>query len=106
MKRYFVELLVIISFSTNNITGFLVYLHENLVAMNKLNQDIAYFLSFCIEQYKSVKGISGTEALNTFVTYGILDYLSEHFDILHTQSRQWLLEEIDELIKTRKGESI
>ena len=105
-EAYFVELLVIISFSTNNITGFLVYLHENLVAMNKLNQDIAYFLSFCIEQYKSVKGISGTEALNTFVTYGILDYLSEHFDILHTQSRQWLLEEIDELIKTRKGESI
>lgn len=34
--------------------------------------------------------------------YGVLDYLSEHFEVLHTQSRQWLLEDIDEFIETRK----
>lgn len=34
--------------------------------------------------------------------YGVLDYLSEHYEILHTQSRQWLLEDIDEFIKLRK----
>ena len=73
--------------------------------MNKKNQDIAYFLSFCIEQYKNEKGMNGAEVLNTFNKYGVLDYLNNHFEILHTQNRQWILEDIDEYINTRKGES-
>ena len=28
--------------------------------------------------------------------------LAEHFEVLHTQSRQWIIEEIDEFIKERK----
>jgi len=35
--------------------------------------------------------------------YHVLDYLSEHYEVLHTQSRQWLMEDIDEFIKLRKG---
>jgi hypothetical protein len=73
--------------------------------MNKKNQDIAYFLSFCIEQYKNEKRMNGMEVLNTFNKYGVLDYLNNHFEILHTQNRQWILEDIDEYINTRKGES-
>ena len=73
--------------------------------MNKKNQDIAYFLSFCIEQYKNEKRMNGVEVLNTFNKYGVLDYLNNHFEILHTQNRQWILEDIDEYINTRKGES-
>lgn len=72
--------------------------------MNKKNQDIAYFLSFCIEQYKNEKRMNGVEVLNTFDKYGVLDYLNNHFEILHTQSRQWILEDIDEYINARKGE--
>lgn len=40
--------------------------------------------------------------MTIFAKYGVLDYLSEHFEVLHTQSRQWLLEDIDEFIETRK----
>ena len=68
-------------------------------------QDIAYFLSFCIEQYKKEKGMNSVEVLDTFTKYGVLDYLNNHFEILHTQSRQWVLEDIDEYINTRKGEN-
>lgn len=49
--------------------------------MDKRNQDIAYFLSFCIEQYKNAKGIDGTDAMEIFLKYGVLDYLNEHFEI-------------------------
>lgn len=77
-----------------------------MVTMDKKNQDIAYFLSFCIEQYKNEKGMNGVEALNIFTKYGVLDYLNNHFEILHTQNRQWILEDIDEYINTRKGEII
>lgn len=70
--------------------------------MNKRNQDIAYFVSFCIEQYKNEKHLSGTEAMLLLDKYKVLDYLSEHYDVLHTQGRQWIMEDIDEFIRIRK----
>ena len=70
--------------------------------MNKRKLDIAYFLSFCIEQYKKEKGISGAEAARLLQGYGVLEYLKEHFEVLHTQSKHWLLADIDEYIKLRK----
>ncbi|MDY4043409.1 MAG: DUF3791 domain-containing protein [Marinifilaceae bacterium] len=60
------------------------------------------FLSCCIGQYKNEKGLTGEEAMKELNRYGVLDYLSDHFEILHTQSRQWLLADIDEFINTRK----
>lgn len=70
--------------------------------MNKKKQDIAYFVSFCIEQYKKAKGITGSEAVMQLDKYHVLEYLAEHYEVLHTQSRQWILEEIDEFIRLRK----
>lgn len=70
--------------------------------MDKNKLDIAYVLSFCIEQYKKEKGISGAEAAQLLQGYGVLEYLKEHFEVLHTQSKQWLLADIDEFIKLRK----
>lgn len=67
--------------------------------MDKKKQDVAYFLSFCIEQYMNAKGLSRNEAMALLSERGVLDYLAEHFEILHTQSRQWIIEEIDEYIK-------
>ncbi len=72
---------------------------EKLCCMDKKKQDVAYFLSFCIEQYMNAKGLSRNEAMALLSERGVLDYLAEHFEILHTQSRQWIIEEIDEYIK-------
>ncbi len=71
--------------------------------MDKKKQDIAYFVSFCIEQYKNAKHLTGAETLQLLDKYKVLDYLSEHYEILHTQSRQWILEDIEEFIKLRKN---
>lgn len=73
--------------------------------MDKRNQDIAYFLSFCIEQYKNEKGISGEAAMKMLAQNGALEYLSENYEVLHTQGSQWLLEEIDEFINTKRKEA-
>ena len=62
--------------------------------MDRKHQDIAYFISFCIEQYKNAKGLTGEQAMRTLDEYGVLEYLEEHFDVLHTQSHQWIMEEI------------
>ena len=70
--------------------------------MVKKKQDIAYFVSFRIEQYKNAKHLTGVEAMRLLDEHKVLDYLSEHYEILHTQSRQWILEDIDEFRKLRK----
>lgn len=78
---------------------------QNVILMNKQSLDIAYFLSFCIEQYKEAKQLSGAEAAKLFEKYGVLEYLEKHFEALHSQSRQWILEDIEEFINFRKGEA-
>ena len=74
--------------------------------MTKRDTDIAYFLSFCIEQYKRHISTSGSDVMELFVQYGVDIYLINNFEILHTQSSQWLMEEIDEYIKQVKEVSL
>lgn len=70
--------------------------------MSKKDKDIALFVSFCIEEYGAVKGLTGDRVLDLFSEYGVTGYLSECFEPLHTQGRQWLIAEIDEFIEIRK----
>ena len=72
--------------------------------MSKENQDIALFISFCIEQYKAAKGVTGEEAMRLLSHYGVLEYLNDCYDVLHTQGRQWIIADIDEFINIRKKE--
>lgn len=70
--------------------------------MSEKELDITYFISFCIEQYKMHTSKSGAEVIELFNHYGVDTYLLENYEVLHTQSRQWLMEEIDEFIQIRK----
>ena len=70
--------------------------------MNKNLKDITYFISFCIEQYMNAKGIDEEEVIATFSEYGVFDYLYDYFEVLHTQSRQWIVADIEEFINDRK----
>lgn len=62
---------------------------------------IAFFISFCVEIYKNAQGCSGAEAYATLSSTGALDYLEKNYEVLHTQSHQWILEEILTFINTR-----
>lgn len=69
---------------------------------NTHTEDIAYFLSFCIEQYKHAKGIEGEQAERILNEAGALDFLAENYETLHTQGHRWLLAEIDEFIEAKE----
>ncbi len=71
--------------------------------MDKRQQELAYFISFCIEQYKVAKGLSGEEVVKMFNQYKVMEYLSDCYDALHTQGHRWLVAEIDDFISKRKG---
>ena len=75
---------------------------KNLMMEQKERQDIAYFISFCIEQYKTEKGMEGEQVMNLFNRYGVFEYLQEFYDVLHTQSAEWILGDINKFIKNRK----
>lgn len=72
------------------------------ITMSKKDKDLALFISFCIEEYGAAKGMRGEQVLDLFSQYGVTDYLSKCYEPLHTQSRQWLIDEIDEFIDIRK----
>ena len=59
---------------------------------------IPVFITFAIEQYKHSKGISGEEAARVLSNAGFLRHLEEYYDVLHTQSAEWLVAEMDEMI--------
>jgi Protein of unknown function (DUF3791) len=65
---------------------------------SRKKDDLPLFLSFCIEQYKHAHAISGEEAMAALSNSGTLAYLERNYEPLHTQSAQWLVEEIDNYI--------
>ena len=70
--------------------------------MSKQEIDKSYFLTFCIEQFKQSRGITGAEASEIIFSSGIAEYLTDNYEVLHTQSRQWLMEEIEERLKEQE----
>ena len=66
---------------------------------NKHTDDVAYFIAFCVEIYKNAHSLSGEAVSELFATHGVMEYLAENYEILHTQSPQWLLDEIGSIIK-------
>ena len=61
------------------------------------------FVSFCIEEYKTIHSLSGAEAAARFEKYGVTDFLIEFFDTLHTLGTKAILHEIDRFIEARAG---
>ena len=61
------------------------------------------FKVFCFEAYRAEKKLTGREAMKLFKTYGVLDYLGECYDVLHTTGRDYIVEDIDIFINARKN---
>lgn len=66
------------------------------------DDSIPVFLAFAIEQYKNYKKISGEYAAAILGDSGVLRHLEEYYDVLHTQSAQWLVAEMDEMVANQK----
>jgi hypothetical protein len=63
----------------------------------------AHFKVFCIERYKSEHHIKGKEAFRIFKEYGVLDYLTSFYDVLHTFGDKYIVADIDEFIAARQA---
>ena len=60
------------------------------------------FVSFCIEQYKKVANMGGCEVEQMFSQQGVIKFLINHYEVLHTQSAQFIQEEIGEYLNNHQ----
>ncbi len=58
------------------------------------------FISWCIEEYAIERKISSKETANFFNEKGVLDFLQNHWKILHSQGKNYILSSIDDFIKS------
>ncbi|MCG4581156.1 DUF3791 domain-containing protein [Clostridium cochlearium] len=71
--------------------------------MTNLNKEekLIEFISFCIENYKVKYGLKGKEVSELFKEKGVIKFLTEGYEILHTQSKDYIIDEIQSYIKNR-----
>ena len=70
--------------------------------MDNEQQAKAIFTSFCIEQYAKAKNLPVEEVVELFERYGLAEHFCEFYDVLHTQGHEWLVEEVDKMIDSRR----
>lgn len=62
------------------------------------HEDMAFWLSWCIEEYAAKKQRTNTEVAALFEKHDVLTYLSDNAEILHTQGRSYILSTIDDFL--------
>ena len=72
---------------------------ENVVTPEEMK---AEFLAFCIEAYKQKLGVSGAKVAEYFEDTGLLDFLLENYDMLHTVGRGQLVAEMERFLAGRE----
>lgn len=63
---------------------------------------VLLFIAFCIENYKEHRQMSSDNVLHLFKKYGVIDYLTQGFGVLHTQGKEYIMADIDRYIKNRE----
>lgn len=61
-------------------------------------EDLSFWLSWCIEEYAAEKHLVNSETAVFFENSGVLAYLTENAEILHTQGKSYILSSIDEYL--------
>ena len=59
------------------------------------------FTVFCIENYKAYKKLSGKQVVTLFNRYGVIDYIKDFYDVLHTTGHNYINNDIDIYLKSR-----
>jgi hypothetical protein len=71
--------------------------------MVKLNKEekLIEFISFCIENFKITHDMKGKDVANLFNEKKVIDFLTEGYEVIHTQGKEYIIEEIEIFLKNR-----
>ena len=68
----------------------------------KVSKEAFEFYTYCMENYAIRKQISGISAWVLFKKSSADDYVIDNYDLLHTQGLEYILDDIQKFINTRK----
>jgi len=60
------------------------------------------FVAFCIEQYKKKTNCSGKDVEQMFRQRGVITFLLNHYDFLHTQGEHAIMNDIEEYLNNHQ----
>jgi hypothetical protein len=60
------------------------------------------FITFCIEMYADAKNLTGQAVIQMFDQFGVLTYLSDNYEVLHTQGLGYIIPLLDEYIQAQE----
>ncbi|MCR5508474.1 MAG: DUF3791 domain-containing protein [Lachnospiraceae bacterium] len=60
------------------------------------------FLTYCVEQYKYEKGLSGRQVMDLFTKYGVLEYIYSSCEPLAEHKSKYIVEDIDIYVEACK----
>jgi len=63
--------------------------------------NVTKFIVYCVEIYKTTYKLSGKEVTQLFTQHGILEYLADCYDALHTTGPEYIVGDIAGLIEER-----
>lgn len=66
-------------------------------------QNKLFFVSWIIETYKRKHKLSGNETVMLFDKHKINEWLMENYDVLHTVSSSYVVDEIESIIENDNG---
>jgi hypothetical protein len=70
--------------------------------MCKLPDEVKKFSIFAIEEYRVRKRLSGAAAFSLFKESGLLGYIEEFYDVLHSNGTEYLICDIDDYLESRE----
>ena len=65
----------------------------------------AEFITYCLEEYKAAKNMTGKEVFALFKKYNIIDYIVSCYGALHTMGGLAITEDIHSLIESVKNQT-
>lgn len=83
----------------------LYQLLEKEKCVNRKKDDtkqIRLFVIFCIEKYAQRHAITAQSTLDLLDESNAIEFVKRNFEVLHTQSENYILSEIDRYLKKRK----
>lgn len=66
---------------------------------------ILEFIAYCIEMVAEQQCCSGQTVIERFDKYGVLEYLADNYEVLHTQGLGYTLSLIEDYITQQGGEA-
>ena len=63
------------------------------------------FMTYCVEEYKAHKGLTGLQVEELFGRYGVFDYIEKYYDVLHTMGNEYIMNDIDEFIAKARSDT-